>query len=100
MIESVTALASEQFLNEMHSLMTSSKTNKDEFGELLCLFSSIARHEFGLKDSQYPVLKKDKKWQNPMVYGVLIGIMNEKLKLPQNVNLRNEIFVKGCYNYS
>ena len=52
-----------------------------EFGELLLMFSEMVLAEFGLEEDRYPVIKRSKKWQCPLVYGVLIGMMNERLKL-------------------
>lgn len=100
--------------------------NEIKFGQILLLFSEIVRHEFRLKDTEYPIIRKGKKWQTPMVYGVVLGMVNAKLhincekyheilsdkyrnivgilpsswpkKLPaKKRNLRREIFTIGLY---
>lgn len=68
-------------LKEEQIIITDEERVYMEFGELLLLFSNIVRMEFGLDDREYPIIKKAKKWQCPMIYGVLVGMINDKLKL-------------------
>merc|ERR1712154_150239 len=68
-------------LKEDQIIITDGERHIMEFGELLLLFSNIVRMEFGLDDGSYPIIKRSKKWQCPMVYGVLVGMINDKLKL-------------------
>merc|ERR1719295_982274 len=66
---------------EESRVITDYERHRMEFGELLLLFSEMVLAEFGLDEDRYPIIKRSKKWQCPMVYGVLIGMMNDKLKL-------------------
>lgn len=77
-------------------VITDEDRHRMEFGELLLMFSEIVLAEFGLDQDRYPVIKRSKKWQCPMVYGVLIGMMNERLKL--NVEQYNASKESGGIN--
>eukprot|EP01084_Bolivina_argentea_P088634 160017_1 len=68
-------------LAEEHVVITDEERHNMEFGELLLLFSDLVRWEFALNDREYPIIKRKKKWQCPMIYGVLLGMLNDKLKL-------------------
>ena len=125
MIESVVALAGEQFLNKIYDIISDindnsnnsnnnsvndndidndintdfkeddidtiddDSNNVNKFGKLLLLFSNIVRKEFGYDDDYYPVIRKNKKWQIPIVYGIIIGFVNDKLNV-KDINNPNK----------